>query len=743
MSFLPVRALTIATAGTLLAVGLPGPVSASPGAPAAVAGVGERGHITTIPLTQADGERTEAALDGLHAEAGKRQPNAVRTLPLDAEKFQVAAVTWDAGEELPAGATVQFRVLEKRGWSQWLTAAVDEGGAPGETMSGTDPFVTGGADAVQVRISGNPAALPASLELNLIPANATGSEVVVAEPEPAAQQPADEPAHPAGTAETPSTQPVPGSSETGTTEVVPTAPAPTEAAPTEAPATPAGTAGGTARSALPALPPTAAVPQTVAVSDFEIVTRAEWGADEAYTDANWTPKYAPLRAAVVHHTAGTNSYTAAQSAGIVKAIFNYHTQTRGWGDIGYNFLVDKYGQIFEGRQNSIQSQPGTPAGSIIEAGHALGYNSGTLGISAMGDFTLSTAPDTAPVVSAMAKVIRWKFAGANIDQTTLSGLTAPATKTRTTYASGQELPRIFGHGDVASTSCPGGLYDRFGDLRSQVAQASAATPPPAQEPGELPWNADISFAAPYTIGRGWTAARTISPGDWDGNGFDDLMLVTADGRLLYYPAQARESFGAARQIGQGWQLADSIEGGVDWDGDGSPDLVARFNDGRLVLYPGNGSGGFLSARQIGNGWSVMRTWTLVQRSAGGQPAVIATDSAGTMRIYPTDGSGTFTSPVRLGGGWLAMTEVLGGGDWDKNGYSDLLVVDGEARLRLYSPDENGTSFTATQIGNGWSFPKLMATQVDARSQSIWAVQSDGTLKAYPSTYSGANASFVP
>ena len=70
--------------------------------------------------------------------------------------------------------------------------------------------------------------------------------------------------------------------------------------------------------------------------------------------------------AVVHHTAGSNSYTAAQSAAIVRAIELYHVKGNGWNDIGYNFLVDKYGQVFEGRIGGIERN--------VVGAHAEGFN---------------------------------------------------------------------------------------------------------------------------------------------------------------------------------------------------------------------------------------------------------------------------------------------------------------------------------------------------------------------------------
>lgn len=186
----------------------------------------------------------------------------------------------------------------------------------------------------------------------------------------------------------------------------------------------------------------------------------------------------------------------------------------------------------------------------------------------------------------------------------------------------------------------------------------------ADEPVPLPSNPAIKFTGARQIGTGWPATRTVAVGDWDGNGFSDRMEVTPDGRLLLHAATAREQFVAPREIGHGWSVAESIEGGVDWNRDGALDLLARFTDGRLMFYPGNGSGGFLAAQQIGHGWLGMRTWTVVQHSISAYPAVIATDALGVMRIYPTNGSGRFLPAIRLGGGWLPMTHVVGAGDWD-------------------------------------------------------------------------------
>src|SRR5699024_5630123 len=125
---------------------------------------------------------------------------------------------------------------------------------------------------------------------------------------------------------------------------------------------------------------TATATATASAAAPRVISRSGWGADESLM--TWQPAHDNLSAAVVHHTAGTNSYTAAQSAGIVRGIYRYHAVTRDWGDIGYNFLVDKYGQVFEGRAGSVAA----PDGLIPEGAHARGFNRGTLGISVLGDY---------------------------------------------------------------------------------------------------------------------------------------------------------------------------------------------------------------------------------------------------------------------------------------------------------------------------------------------------------------------
>src|SRR5256714_15196450 len=108
-----------------------------------------------------------------------------------------------------------------------------------------------------------------------------------------------------------------------------------------------------------------------------ITLRLSWGADESIR--RHPPRYADgVHFAIVHHTAGSNAYTRAQSAAIVRGIQVYHVKGNGWDDIGYNFLVDKYRQSFEGRYGGMDPPR-------IRA-HALGVNTGAVGVSVIGDY---------------------------------------------------------------------------------------------------------------------------------------------------------------------------------------------------------------------------------------------------------------------------------------------------------------------------------------------------------------------
>jgi hypothetical protein len=164
----------------------------------------------------------------------------------------------------------------------------------------------------------------------------------------------------------------------------------------------------------------------------------------------------------VHHTVSSNDYAPEESAGIVLGIARYHRDSNGWNDIGYNFLVDKYGQVFEGRAGGVD-QP------VIGA-QAQGYNSVSTGIACIGTFT-SVAQSEAGL-EALAHLIGWKLSlhGVPTEGTVVVSSRGGASNR---YPSGTPvtLERIPGHRDGDSTSCPGDvLYGQLADLRARATR---------------------------------------------------------------------------------------------------------------------------------------------------------------------------------------------------------------------------------------------------------------------------------
>ena len=166
----------------------------------------------------------------------------------------------------------------------------------------------------------------------------------------------------------------------------------------------------------------------------------------------------------VHHTAGTNNYSRVESASVVRGVYAYHTQSRGWCDIGYNFLVDRYGKIYEGRRGGMRLP--------VRGAHSGDYNVDTTGISLMGDFT-SVNP-TRKMKRSLVDLIVWRMG------------TAYHGAYGRSLVNGAKFSRVSGHRDAMSTSCPGQrVYDRLPGLRSRVAARLAGF----ESPIETRWRA--------------------------------------------------------------------------------------------------------------------------------------------------------------------------------------------------------------------------------------------------------------
>ena len=204
----------------------------------------------------------------------------------------------------------------------------------------------------------------------------------------------------------------------------------------------------------------AGVDSDISVRQPSIISRSGWGANESIRCRNASYDNS-LAAAVVHHTAGSNNYSREGSAGIVRGIYQYHARTLGWCDVGYNVLVDKYGQAFEGRHGGINRN--------VQGAHAGGFNGNTWGISMMGDH--ATVPPSDATVRKMGEIIGWRLAVAGVNPKGTDTHYSEGTS-YTKYARGTavRLPNIFAHRDVGLTSCPGNAgYAKMNQIRDIAA----------------------------------------------------------------------------------------------------------------------------------------------------------------------------------------------------------------------------------------------------------------------------------
>lgn len=242
----------------------------------------------------------------------------------------------------------------------------------------------------------------------------------------------------------------------------------------------------------------------------------------------------------------------------------------------------------------------------------------------------------------------------------------------------------------------------------------------------------VSFSGRRQIGKGWPSQGVINVGDWDGNGFDDMMIIRGDGTLWFYPAVSDRNFRYPKQIGRGWHNFDLVIGGIDWDGDGRVDLIGRHKDQSLRVYLGNGAGRFKGSRIIGKNWHAMKTLVPMQRSVKGNPGIAAINNNGVLYVYSSNGKGHFSKSTAIGGGWNVMRHVSAAGDWNGSGRTDLLAVDSQGFLRLYQTGGSGIAFSGFQIGKGWgSATHLSVANLTGVRGNIRAVFNDGGLFDYP------------
>ncbi len=198
---------------------------------------------------------------------------------------------------------------------------------------------------------------------------------------------------------------------------------------------------------------------TVAVPRPYIRGRRKWGADESWRSGS--PRYnRTIQQVHVHHTVNSNDYRRADVPALIRGMYRYHTKYLGWSDIGYNFLVDRFGRIWTGRAGG--------AGKPVRGAHTLGFNATSTGVSVIGNF--ETAKPTSAVLDAIAAIAAWKLGPYGRDP---EGLARVYSEGSDKYRRGRTvtLPVIDGHRNTNDTACPGDhLYRVIPEIRSRAAK---------------------------------------------------------------------------------------------------------------------------------------------------------------------------------------------------------------------------------------------------------------------------------
>jgi N-acetylmuramoyl-L-alanine amidase/FlgD Ig-like domain len=243
-----------------------------------------------------------------------------------------------------------------------------------------------------------------------------------------------------------------------------------------------------------------------------IVPRSTWGADERIRRA--PPSYAAdVRFAIVHHTAGKNGYSRSEAPAIVKGIQLFHVRGNGWNDIGYNFLVDRFGTIYEGRFGGVDRN--------VVGAHALGFNTGSVGIALLG--TYEDGAPSAAAQDAIARLVAWRLDLAHVDPTAFLTFISGGSDR---YADGIPvlLSAVSGHRDTGFTACPGDvLYGRLGTIASTARSIGGAKifEPTATVAGSaVRVRARLSQAQSWTVAIASFAGSEVARGTGSGTAVD-------------------------------------------------------------------------------------------------------------------------------------------------------------------------------------------------------------------------------
>lgn len=621
--------------------------------------------------------RTTAAISG---------ERVLTSTPQAASGYATVGVTWDLDPREKVGdVVVLVRTRDDGGgWSDWVDFEYDAAHGPdvksaeGRQMrAGTDPFPVGEVALVQVKVVVNEGGrMPRDIRLSIID---PGSPTLVRR---------------------------------------------------EAAAIPAATAsGGDAYQA-------SSTDEGV-TSGPAIFSRAQWGADERMRDAG-SLHYGRVTLGFVHHTVNANDYSRNQVPALLRGIYAYHTQSKGWSDIGYNFVVDRFGRIWEGRYGGVDR--------AVVGAHTLGYNDVSFAASALGNFE-TTRPSDA-MIDAYGRLYAWKLS--------LHGV-KPGGRAR---IGSESLMTISGHSDADSTACPGRyLYARLPDIR---VKAAAAQHPfvSRQRDADLQGTAwpdlvlrdsatkravvlrtggQVTYRYSRILAKDWSGKDLMTAaGDLTSDGIPDLVARTKSTEAAaVYPGTSSGALGTPIAAPVSFARLDQLTAVGDLTGDKIPDLVGRVRDTkRLVLYPGNGAGGFKQRIALADTWAPFNlTAGVADMTGDDMPDLIARDGA-DLYLFPGR-TKALGSPRKLPGAWDAYDRIAGLGDAANDGRPDLIARRRDTQMTyIYRGDGQGS--LQRPLGPFATFENVTYLGVagdlaGSRHPDIVARRADGSLALFENT----------
>jgi Ca2+-binding RTX toxin-like protein len=448
--------------------------------------------------------------------------------------------------------------------------------------------------------------------------------------------------------------------------------------------------------------------------------RSEWDSTGCRREGAET-SYSSAKAIVIHHTAGSNNYTQAQVPGIIAGHCLFHVNGRGWDDIGYNFLVDKFGTVWEGRTGSKTSP--------VQGAHTGGFNSQTQGIAMMGNFE-SISP-TAANITGLKSILNWLTGWHSIDPTGL--VTLKAGTGAVGFTPGQEVvaPSILGHRDLGSTSCPGGtFYASLASLRVQTTPVNfgynpkqlvcdGRTPTIFGTPGN-----DVIYGT-----SGPDVVHGIFGHDWIfGLGGNDIICGASGNDVAIGGDGNDRLFGGSGADSCGGEFRSGCER-IPND-----EMFFYRSDGLFRFYDVNPSGALPLPLLAGDGYT--KNWdeiTAVDLNGDGEDEMFFYRTDGLFRFYNVNPNGTLGAPLVAGSnytkGWDAITAV----DLDGDGEDEMFFYRADGLFRFYNVNPSGTLGTPLVAGSNYTtgWDAITAVDLDGDGQDeMFFYREDGLFRFY-------------